>query len=618
MSESGSHNRGRERAKVRSSDAAVFKAVQHELALEEKAEREAEREAGREAKKKTPQKPQRSVRAVRTPPQISRPRPSEDNSRRESRKSGFMRPAKVSGDHSQTNLPVVPSRDEALEQDEGIVVFGDDYSHENPGLSESEFRELSAGGYEDFSGLSGEGEDLITCSEEIPQRRVSGKSRKKLNQKEYGVSVIRKRRSGVLVLLAILLFEVLAAVVALQAITIFNEDTEMIVRSQTIEAGDTANLQMYVPREPRFPEYSSCNLDFGTINYTLPQTIRFTVSMYGINFPCVLSIVDTTPPTADGIAHTMFSVDPLPPVEECVTNIFDLNDVSVDWYRTPYYKWGGDFTAQAIVKDSSGNQTLVDVPLHVTRDIIPPTIEGTQDIKQYAGDPLKFRDGVTITDDIDQNPKLDIDTAGADLSKPGKYTVYYVATDFTGNETRVPINVTLWKKPRTYVEPDVVYAEARKILNKITWDGMSDMQKALQITWWCRYNIYYVSNCDDSSWTRAAYDGFTKRSGNCYTYAMCARALFDVAGIENMVIVRHPYIHNPHFWNYININGEWYHCDSTPRMGYDSYFFMYTTKELKNFWHNGWNGYNFDESKYPKSATTSVQSKISYWNHSIK
>ena len=45
---------------------------------------------------------------------------------------------------------------------------------------------------------------------------------------------------------------------------------------------------------------------------------------------------------------------------------------------------------------------------------------------------------------------------------------------------------------------------------------------------------------------------------------------------------------------------------------------MYTTKELKNFWHNGWNGYNFKEEKYPKSATKSVQNKINYGAHKLK
>lgn len=539
MSDSDSFNRDHERSKVRSSDAAVIKAVQHGAARERKEELREEREA----KKLASRNPQRNVRSVKEPviPKSQRP-------------------------VRAVRKPVAESEDD----------------------------------------------------EQISKAKASRDRKKKGESKDYGVKVIRKKRSGVLALLIVLLLEILVAAAAIQAITIFNRDTDMIVRTNTIEAGTTADLGMYVQGQPMFPEYVSCNLDFTTVNYSVPQTIRFTVSMYGLNYPCLLTIVDTTAPTAEGIPQTLFSVDDLPPVEECVTGIYDLNDYTIEWKHVPNYEAGGVFFATAAITDSSGNETDVDVVLHVTRDSVAPVIEGTEDIAQYCGDPIKFRENVTVTDDIDPNPTLEIDTSEADLTEPGEYTVYYVAYDFTGNTTRVPINVELWDKPSTYVEPEEVYELAQDVLDSITWDSMDDMEKALAITYWVRYNIYYISNCDDTSWTRAAYDGFTKREGNCYTYASCARALFDVAGIENMVIVRHPYIHNPHFWNYIKIDGEWYHCDSTPRKGYDSYFFMYTTSELQNFWHNGWNGYNFDVDLYPESATESVQGRINYWNHSLR
>ena len=449
-------------------------------------------------------------------------------------------------------------------------------------------------------------------------RRPAHVKKTRLTRKEALSYGIHKKRKFTLPLLIILLIVLLFGIAAVAAITIYNEDTDLIVRENTVEAGTCADLQMYITGEPRFQDYVSCNLDFATVNYTVPQTIRFTIRMYGTNFPCVLNIVDTTPPTAEAVPQTMFSVDEVPPVEECVKNVYDLNEVTVKWAYVPDITSGGNLTAKVSVTDSSGNETIVDVPFMVTKDSVAPVIEGTEDIEVFIGDTISYRENVTVTDDIDPNPILEIDTSEVNMEEPGTYVVTYRAYDFSGNVSEVTINLKLNKKPSTYVEPDVVYAEARKIYDKITNDSMSDMEKALQITWWCRYNIYYVHNCDDSSWTRAAYDGFTKRSGNCYTFAMCAKALFDVAGIENMIIVRDPYIYNPHFWNYINIDGQWYHCDSTPRIGWSSYFFMYTTKELKNFWHNGWNGYNFPEDLYPQSATESVQSKINYAAHKIK
>ena len=426
----------------------------------------------------------------------------------------------------------------------------------------------------------------------------------------------RKHRS--LPYLIVLLIVILFAIAAVWAITVFNEDTDLIVTQNTVEAGSSADLSMFLTGNPRFPEYVSCNLDFSTVNYVLPQTIRFTIRMYGVNFPCVLEIVDTTPPTAEAVPHEMFSVDEVPPVEECVKNVYDLNDVTVKWKEVPDISGGGNIIAKASVTDSSGNETIVEVPFKVTKDSIAPVIEGTKDITAFVGDPITYRNEVTVTDDLDPNPKLEIDTSKVNLKEAGTYEVIYRATDFSGNMTEVTIKLKLEKKPKTYVDPSTVETEAKKILNKITKPGMSDMEKALQITWWVRYNINYVQRADNSSWTRAAYDGLVKRQGNCYNFAMTAKALFDAAGIENMIITREPFIYHGHYWNYINIDGEWYHCDSTPRKKYNSYFFMYTTKELKNFWHNGWNGYNFKEEKYPKSATKSVQSKINYGAHKLK
>ena len=427
-----------------------------------------------------------------------------------------------------------------------------------------------------------------------------------------------KKRHSLIPYLIILLLVILVGAAAVWAINIYTEDTGLIVYENSVEAGSSANLQMFIKGEPKFQEYVSCNLDFTAVNYQLPQTIRFNIRMYGTNFPCVLNIVDTTPPVAEAVPQTMFSVDEIPPVENCVKNVSDLTDVTIKWKDVPDISAGGNIIAKASVTDASGNETIVEVPFMVTRDSIAPVIEGTKNISAMIGDTIKYRDGVTVTDDIDKNPNLEIDTSKVDLKKAGTYVVTYRATDFTGNSTEVEIKLTLKKKPKTYVEPEKVETEAKKVLKKIIKSNMTDMEKAIQITWWVRYHLNYVGTADNSSWTRAAYDGLTKRRGNCYNFAMTAKALFDAAGIENMIIKREPYIYHPHYWNYIKINGEWYHCDSTPRIKYNSYFFMYTTKELKNFWHNGWNGYNFKENKYPKSATKSVQKKINYAGHSIK
>ncbi|MBR3701678.1 MAG: hypothetical protein IKM96_08040 [Clostridiales bacterium] len=502
------------------------------------------------------------------------------------------------------NMPVVRSVPQTIAMPRHVSNPGEERRELESLMEEEQYDELQEDGIVE---ADSEFEEFDDDEEEEVDEKKHRRSRER-----------KQRKHRYLPYLIVLFLEILIAGAAVWAITVFNEDTDLIVTQNTIEAGSSADLSMFLTGNARFPEYVSCNLDFSTVNYVLPQTIRFNIRMYGVNFPCVLEIVDTTPPTAEAVPHEMFSIDAIPPVEECVKNVYDLNDVTVKWKEVPDISGGGNIIAKASVTDSSGNETIVDVPFQVTKDSIAPVIEGTKDIEAFVGDSIRYRTDVTVTDDLDPNPTLDIDTRGVNLNEAGTYEVIYRAKDFSGNTTEVTIKLTLTKKPKTYVDPSTVEAEAKKVLNKITKSGMSDMEKALQITWWVRYNINYVAKADNSSWTRAAYDGLVKRQGNCYNFAMTAKALFDAAGIENMIITREPFIYHGHYWNYINIDGEWYHCDSTPRKKYNSYFFMYTTKELKNFWHNGWNGYNFKEEKYPKSATKSVQNKINYGAHKLK
>ena len=382
------------------------------------------------------------------------------------------------------------------------------------------------------------------------------------------------------------------------AITVFAffmiSESSLIKKTVTVEVGNPANFEMFLEGEPKYPQYLSTNLDFTTVDYTMPQSVFFVITLYGIDHNCELKVADTIAPKADPIPQEMMSVDQLPDAKDCVTNIVDATPVTVTWADKPDISAGGEFTASAKLTDVAGNETVVLVPLSVTRDSVPPVITGTRDITIIKGESISYRTGVEVTDNYDKNPRLDIDASGVKLNTEGEYTAVYRATDFTGNVSEVKINVKIKPKPKEYIEPEVVYTQAKEIVDKIITPEMTDMEKALQIVWWCRYNIHFNVR------------------------ASCVRAMLDVCGIENMFVTRWPYQVAKHYWNYVKIDGQWYHCDATWRQNYSSYFFMYTTKELLSFWHDGWNGFEFDQKKYPESATASVQKKIDYKNHKIK
>lgn len=411
----------------------------------------------------------------------------------------------------------------------------------------------------------------------------------------------------------------LITVLAAGTVVFYQNETGLLKREVTIEAGTVKpDLSMYFESEPALPGLVSCNLNFDEVNTAIPQTVNFNINIYGINNACKLFIVDTAAPSGEPVPQKIFACEELPDALTCITNTNDVTDVSAYWKDVPDMSAGGFFLAVAALTDASGNETLINVPFEVTKDDMPPEIKGAMDIEAYIGDSISYRNNITLTDDYDPDPVLTIDNSNVNMDEEGVYEVIYTATDFSGNSTSVTVDLKMSQKPEGYIEPDVVYEAAREILDEITEPGMTDEEVALQIVWWCRYNIRFVLKTEYSSWTEAAYSAYMSRAGNCYATAYAVKALLDVAGIENMIIERWPYETATHFWNYVKLGGQWYHCDATWRQGYDSYFFMYTTEELHDFWQGGWNGFQYKVDEFPESAEKSVQSRIDYKNHTIK
>ncbi|MBR5678817.1 MAG: hypothetical protein IKX20_11930 [Paludibacteraceae bacterium] len=149
------------------------------------------------------------------------------------------------------------------------------------------------------------------------------------------------------------------------------------------------------------------------------------------------------------------------------------------------------------------------------------------------------------------------------------------------------------------------YACAEKILREIECDN--DVDTAYAIFDWVHSNILYQTVFEDQSYEDAAYMGFNWRSGDCYVYFSCAKMLLDCAGIPNMMVTRYPVVTNGHYWNLVQLNGEWYHCDATVfRDRYEMYF-MCTDDEIDDGHHD------FDHSLYPERASGYSGYREDWW-----
>ena len=142
------------------------------------------------------------------------------------------------------------------------------------------------------------------------------------------------------------------------------------------------------------------------------------------------------------------------------------------------------------------------------------------------------------------------------------------------------------------------YAIADSILEYLKSDD--DVETARAIFNWVHSNIYYQHVSGSLSYEDAAYMGFTQRSGDCYVYFSCAKMLLDRARIPNLMVKRHPVVKNGHFWNLVQLNGEWYHCDATVFKDHPDLYFMLTDDEIADKYHE------FDGSLYPARASGSV------------
>ena len=441
------------------------------------------------------------------------------------------------------------------------------------------------------------------------QHAVNRKTRKKTRLDAIGIIKV--------VLIPLL---ILAIIISAVIYGYMRMQQENIISHVTIECGQQITKDRFFKNMLIFDDAAEFQVDLEQVDTNIPQDFMFNIVILNQVFPVRLTVADTAAPTCTVVPYHMYANEQIPDASELVTDVYDAQQpVSIEYMTEPDLTCTNTSIVYCKLEDLSGNINIVEVPFYITQDVTPPVIEGVHYIDQYAGDSIAYRDGITVTDDIDPAPTLEIDNSGVDMDHAGDYTVIYTATDAAGNSTTVEGHIHLVTKPATYVEDDVVMAAATNLLNSITNSNMTDMEKALKIFRWCRYNINYIQDdrIDITSWNRVAYDGLTLRHGTCYTFAITAKYLLDAAGIPNMIVNREPYRHK-HFWNLIQIDGQWYHCDSTPRMNYNSFVFMYTDRELANFWVDNYNGYSFNHSKYPASATSSVQSRINYASGTVR
>ncbi len=305
---------------------------------------------------------------------------------------------------------------------------------------------------------------------------------------------------------------------------------------------------------------------------------------------------DTTPPVLVTRPVTAY-IGNLPAPDAFVADVKDATDVTFSYLTAPDVSREGTVKVTIVATDAAGNTAKEPAEMQVIVDTVPPVIRGVRNIYAQENATVSFRKGVTATDAADGTVAVKVDASAVDMTKSGTYQIIYTASDKAGNVATQYAYVYVTGANQTTIN---MYAD--QILSSILTNGMTERQKASAIYSWCVGHLRYSTSTSHlmGQYLKAAYSGFATHAGNCYTYYAVASALLTRAGIENLEIQRSK-PNNPHYWNLVKIDGDWYHLDTCPKMKKypiktflltDAQVIEYSRTQAKDY-------YTFDASLYP-------------------
>ncbi len=250
-------------------------------------------------------------------------------------------------------------------------------------------------------------------------------------------------------------------------------------------------------------------------------------------------------------------------------------------------------------------------------DTEAPVITGTKNLEVYVGSTVSYRNGISVTDNVDSAPVLTVDSSAVDLATPGSYNVTYTAVDAVGNQATITITVTVREKPDGYVDPEVIYQRVDAILAQFIRDDMTDREKVEAVYVWTRRDVHltYGSAPDRDDYLQTAYEFLDVRKGDCFYFFAIQKLMLERLGIPTIDLkkVKASEDDSNHYWLLVSVDGgqSYYHFDNV----WSKNLCLVTDAELDTF--SSWvdsNPFNRDKSLYPATPTEKLPESSLPWD----
>ena len=329
-----------------------------------------------------------------------------------------------------------------------------------------------------------------------------------------------------------------------------------------------------------------------TINRKMPVIGKMT-------YHSTLHVQDTTAPVVILAEESieMYTTATAPTAADLVESVIDASNCTID-FKEPYdFTKEGKFDVVILVTDEALKTTESTIPCTVVEDVTPPEITGVEPLTVSQGDAISYKKGVTVTDDKDENPTLEVDTSLVNPDKRGTYKITYTATDAAGNTSEKTTTIKIVSAKISEATEETVYAKADEILSEIITDNMTQLQQAKAVFDWVVKNITYSETAGIDDLLSAAYKGMYYRVGDCTVKQKTAEVMLNRLGIKNMEIEKIRDTRG-HYWLLIDVGEGWYHYD--PNLQLDgTLIFYWHDADLWAYSNAHKNTHNYDPSKYP-------------------